>query len=222
MIFCFATYNLRMTQTARIWILIVLILTSCATPTPQPTPEVVSIYSSSFTQPWLTKLYDCAETSTVIRLSDSPSAADIRLQIGEPETLSGFAYQIDEDEILIVTNRVSPIQNLTLDQAQALFMGLGDPSMQVWVYASEENVQRVFEQAVMQGRAVTTSARVAVSPQQMSDMLMNESNSVGILSRHWQAGDVREVFSVGKVPVLALTGTESQGVIKNLLACLQK
>jgi hypothetical protein len=39
---------------------------------------------------------------------------------------------------------------------------------------------------------------------------------------HWIAGDVREVYSVAKVPVLALTQSEPQGVVKSLLACLQK
>ena len=67
-----------------------------------------------------------------------------------------------------------------------------------------------------------SSARVAVNPQQMSDTLVNESNSVGILPRHWKAGDVRDVYSVGVVPVLALTQAEPEGVVKSLLACLQK
>jgi hypothetical protein len=208
-------------------IILWFLISSCSTSTPPPTLQIVSVYSSSFTQPWLTELYDCAtESSAVIRLSDSApaSAAEIRLQIGEPEVLSGFAYQIDEEEILIVTNRVSPIQNLTLDQAQALFMGLGDAqaSVQVWVYDSDADVQRVFDQLVMKGRSVTSSARVAVNPQQMSDTLVNESNTVGILPRHWQVGDTREVFSVATVPVLALTKAEPQGAIKALISCLQK
>jgi len=63
---------------------------------------------------------------------------------------------------------------------------------------------------------------VAVSPQQMSDTLVNQPNTVGILPRHWKAGDVREVYSVAKVPVLALTNTEPQDAIKELIACLQK
>ena len=202
-----------------------LLISSCSTSTPPAsrTPQVVSVYSSSFTSPWLTELYDCAaESSVAIRVSETESVYDIRLQLGEPEFLSSFAYQIDEEEILIVTNRVSPIQNLTLEQAQGLFMGLGDPAVQVWVYASEAEMQIVFDQFVMKGRSVMSSARVAVNPQQMSDALVSESNSVGILSRHWIAGDVREVYSVAKVPALALTQTEPQGVVKSLLACLQK
>lgn len=205
-----------------VFLLSSFLLISCSTGTPPPAPEVVSVYSSPFTRPWLTELYDCAGTSVVIRLSDSPSEADIHLQLGEPEFLSSYAYQIDEEEILIVTSRISPIQNLTLEQAQALFMGLGDPSAQVWVYASGAEGQRVFDQFVMEGRSVTSSARVAVSPQQMSDTLINESNAVGILPRHWIAGDIREVYSAAKVPVLALTRSEPQGAVKELIGCLQK
>jgi hypothetical protein len=205
-----------------IFLLSSFLLFSCSTATPQPTPQVVSVYSSSFTQPWLTELYDCAtESSAIIRLSDSISAAEIRLHIGEPEVLSGFAYQIDEEEILIVAHRQSPIQNLNLEGVQELFMGLGDPSVQVWVYASEADVQRVFDQSAMEGRSVSPSALVAVSPQQMSDVLVNQPNTVGILPRHWMAGDVQEIYSVAKVPVLALTKSEPQGVVNNLIGCLQ-
>ena len=201
------------------------LLFSCSTGTPPPsTPQVVSVYSTSSAQPWLTELSDCAAMQNTVVLSrvDESSSADIVLQIGEPEFLSSFAYQIDTEEILIVTHRQSPVQNLTLEDARALFMALGNLEVQVWVYASGEDVQRVFDQFVMEGRSVTSSARMAVNPQQMSDTLVNESNTVGILPRHWKAGDVRDVFSVATVPVLALTRSEPQGVINQLIGCLQK
>ncbi len=50
------------------------------------------------------------------------------------------AYQIDEEEILIVTHRESPVQNLTLEEAQDLF-AQGNPSAQVWVYSSDADMQ---------------------------------------------------------------------------------
>lgn len=212
-------------------ILSTLFVSSCSTSTPQTPPQVVSVHSSSSATPWLADMYDCAdESSTLIRLSDLPSEADIRLQVGEPKMLLGIAYQIGEEEILIVTHRQSPIQNLTLDEAQLLFAGFGDPSMQVWVYDSAEDVFEVFDQFVMKGRSVSSSARVAVNPQQMSDVLKAEANAVGIMSRHWNPstgsgqgqGDVREVYSVAKAPVLAITQSEPQGVVKQLIGCLQK
>jgi len=200
------------------------LLFSCSTSTPQTTPQLVSVYSTASAQPWLTELYGCAATQSNVVLSrvDDSSTADIALRVGEPPFLSSYAYQIGTEEIFIVTHRQSPIQNLTLEEARTLFMGLGDPSVQVWVYASEEDIQRVFDQFLMDGRSVTSSAKVAANPQQMSDTLVNEPNTVGILPRHWKVGDSRFVFTVPNVPVLAITQNEPKGVIKELLACLQK
>ena len=200
---------------ASIWI------SSCSTSTPLATPEVVTVYSTSAAEPWLHALYDCAQTSPVLSRVDDPSLGQIALQVGEPKMLQ-FAYQIDTEEILIVTHRQSPVNNLTVEQARALFAGQSDPSMQVWVYASGEDVQEVFDQFVMEGRNVTSSARIAANPQQMSDTLVNEPNTVGILPKHWKAGDSRFVYTIPNIPVLAIAQAEPHGSVKNLIACLQK
>jgi hypothetical protein len=200
----------------------ILILSACTPAAPSATPEVISVYSTAAAQPWLSELYDCAGTASVLSRVEDSSAAAIALRVGQPETLTTPAYQIDTEDILVVTQRQSPVQNLTLEEARALFAGQGDPSMQVWVYASGVDVQDVFNKSVMQGQNIASNARLAVDPQQMSDTLVNEPNTVGILPRHWKAGDSREVFSVGSVPVLAITPKEPQGAIKQLIACLQK
>lgn len=205
-----------------VFLLSSLLLFFCSAPPPSATPQLITIYSTSAAQPWLPQLYECAGTLSVLARVDDPSAADILLRIGEPPFLNSPAFQIDTEEILIVTHRQSPIQNLSLEEARALFAGQGDPSVEVWVYASGEDVQEIFDQVVMAGRSVSSYARLAVNPQQMSDTLVNESNVVGILPRHWKAGDAREVFSVATAPVLAITDSEPQGVTQELLACLQK
>ena len=198
-----------------------LLLSSCSTGTLQPTAQVVTVYSTSAATPWLGGLYSCAESFAVISRVDNPSTADIALRIGEPDFLIGFAYQIDEEEILIVTHRQSPVQNLNPDEAQNLFAGLGDPSVQVWVYDSVDDVFGVFDQFVMKGRSVSSSANIAFTPQQMSDVMNGESNAVGILPRHWKAGDVRDVYSIATVPVLAITQNEPQDAVNRIIGCLQ-
>ena len=206
--------------------LLSLFVSSCSTSAPPPpTPVVVSVYSTSAAESWLYELYECgtAYNNAVISRVDDPSAADISLRVGEPEVLSGSAFQIDTEEILVVTQRQSPVQNLTLEQAQTLFaQGDANASVQVWVYASDADVQQVFDQLVMAGRSVTPSAKIAVNPQQMSDTLVNEPNTVGILPKHWKMGDSRFVLAIPNIPVLALTKSEPQGVIKELISCLQK
>jgi len=197
-------------------------LSACTPATPPATPEVVPVYSSSAAQPWLSELYKCAGTTSVISRVNDPASATILLRVGEPDHLASPSYQIDSEEILIATQRQSPVQNLTLEQARELFAGQGDPSVQVWVYAAGEDVQEVFDRLVMAGGSVTHNVWLAANPGQMSDLLVNKPNTVGILPRHWKAGDSRQVFPVGTVPVLAITQTEPQGVIKQLIACLQK
>lgn len=208
--------------TPALFLLASLLLFSCSPGTPPATPQVVTVYSTSAAQPWLSLLYDCAGTSVLLSRVDDAALANIMLRVGEPNFLASPVFQIDTEEILIVTHRQSPLQNLTLDEARALFAGQGDPSVQVWVYASGEDVQDAFEQAVMAGRSITPAARLAFNPQQMSDTLVNETNAVGILPRHWKAGDTREVYAIAQIPVLALTNSEPQGVIQELIACLQK
>lgn len=205
-----------------LFLLSCFLFASCSPGTPSATPQLVTVYSTSAAEPWLYSVYECAGTSLVISRVDDPSAADIALRVGEPAFLDTPAFQIDTEEILIVTHRQSPIQNLNLEGARALFAGQGDPSVQVWVYAAEDDVQGIFDQVVMAGSSLTPTARLAVNPQQMSDTLVNEMNTVGVLPRHWKVGDVREVFSVATVPVLAITSSEPQGILQELIACLQK
>lgn len=182
----------------------------------------MNVYASASTHPWLADVYECAPAGIVVSVASDPTLADISLRLGEPHFVPASVYQIDTEDILIVTHRQSAVQNLTVTEARTLFAGQGDPSVGVWVHASGEDVQRAFEQAVMQGRSVTSSARLAASPQHMSDVLVNELNTIGILPRHWKAGDVRDVLTIPNVPVLAITNTEAQGAIRDLLSCLQK
>jgi hypothetical protein len=132
------------------------------------------------------------------------------------------AFQIDREDLLVVTHRESPVQNLSADEVRALFAGQGQADVQVWVFGSGEDLQQVFAREIMHGATVTSLARLAVNPQQMSNTLNSDKNTVGLLGRHWKTGTVREVFSLPDQPVLAITATEPHGAVKEILACLQK
>jgi hypothetical protein len=201
-------------------LLLSFIISACASATQIAQTEIVNVYATSAAQPWLKELYSCAENLSAT-LNITANEPDIFLRVGEPENIISPAFKIDEEEILIVTNRESPVQNLTLAEAQELF-AQGSDSAKVWVYPSDADMQLVFDQLVMKGRSVTSFAKLAASPQQMSDLLNAEKDTVGILPKHWKAGTVREVFSAGIVPVLAITQEEPQGAVRTLISCLQK
>jgi hypothetical protein len=198
------------------------LLTACApSAAPAPTPQVISVYASPATQPWLPKVYACAEqTSALIRLSAS-SAVDIRLRLGEPENSTAFAYQIDNEEILIVANNASSIQELTADEVRRLF-SQGQDNAQIWVFATGEEVQQIFEREIMHETSISSLARLATSPKEMEQALNMDKNAVGMLPKHWQTGAMRLLYTLPNVPVLALTPVNPQGAVKEILACLQK
>ena len=201
----------------------VFTLTACTTPTAAPTPRVVSVYATAAAQPWLADVSNCADSASItIRFSASPSAANIRLRIGEPEHLNTPAYQIDREDLLVVTHRESLVPNLTAGEVRALFSRPEGQSAQIWVFASGEDIQQVFAREIMQGTMVSSLARLAVSPRQMSEAINMDKNAAGILPRHWKTGTMREVFSLPDLPVLAITTAEPQGAVKEILACLQK
>jgi hypothetical protein len=201
-----------------------LFLSACApTATPASTPQLIRIQATAATQPWLADAYNCAQgLSSILANVDDPNLADISIRMGEPESLSAFAYQIDIEDLLIVTHRESQLQNLTAEDARRLFSHLEPQVVQVWVFASGEDTQQVFVHEVLHGQMLTSLAQVAVSPQQMSDSLNQDKNAVGILPRRWKAETMREIFRLSEIPVLALVKSEPQGLIKALLACLQK
>jgi len=198
------------------------ILISCGSQS-QPTfqSEIIDVYSTPAAQPWMSDLFACANDLSV-GLNVTSDSPDIYLRIGEPENLISPAYKFDEEELLLVTHRESPVQNLTIDDAQTLFAGQDDPDVELWVYSSDADLQIAFDQLVMKGRAVSSFAFVAPNPQVMSDTLNIHSNAVGILPRHWKAGMVREVYSAGTIPVLAITQDNPNETVSQLVECLQK
>jgi len=183
--------------------------------------QALDIYATPAAQPWLADVYACAPEGIALRVVDSPDQADLAIRLGEPDLWPAPVYQIGSEEILVAAHPASPLQDLTLEAARALFAGAGDPSVGVWVYAGGEDVQGVFEQAVMAGRPVTSLAHLAAGPQHMSDVLSETSNAVGILPRRWKVSDLQVAYTIPDVPVLALVNGEPQGALRVLLACLQ-
>ena len=214
-------------------LIISLALAACGPAAPATTPEIVSVYATSSTQTWLTELYNCdpAGSSTVIEVVTDPHAAQIVLRLGQPASLADPAYQIATEDILVVVHPQVGLGSLTADQVRAIFLGQvtnwkevggNDLPVQVWTYAAGEDVQQIFQSAVLLGGPVSSLARLAVSAQDMSDSVGTAPGSVGVLSRHWKGGNTREAFQAASVPVLALTPSEPQGAVRDSIACLQK
>ncbi|MEI7844579.1 MAG: hypothetical protein WCK35_02135 [Chloroflexota bacterium] len=210
----------------RILLTSLFILTACtptpAAPPPVNTPQVLKIHASAAAQPWLFEAFDCADKLHIFLFdTNDPEAAEINIRIGEPDQLTAPAFQIDQEDLLVVTHRENPLQNLTAEEVRLLFSN-PNAEIQTWVYALSEDVQQVFAKIMMKGQGITSLARIAGTPQQMSDIINQDKNAVGLLPVHWKAGTMRVIFTIPGIPVLAITKSKPAGQTQALLECLQK
>lgn len=206
-----------------------VLLGACARVPQAPTPELVSVYATSAVYPWLRNVYECAPSSVSVRLAN-PDGADISLRLGEPIPLASPAYQIGLEDVLIIVHPQTGVGTLTTDQARQIFageitnwqdVGGADLPIQVWVFSVAQDVQALFNRVVMNGRPVTSLARLAVSAQAMADSVGSNPGSVGLLPRRWKTGSTREAWALSSVPVLAVVKTPPQGILTDMLRCLQ-
>jgi phosphate transport system substrate-binding protein len=206
-----------------------LVIVQACVPAATGSLAVVRVHSSTAAYPSLSKVYECAPAGTAIEISDAVSA-DLGLRVGEPPHLTTRAYQIGVEDLLVVVNPQSGIGALTQDQVADVFAGQianwralqgADLPVQVWTYSAGEDVQQLFDRLVMQGRPVTSLARLAVTAHQMSDSVGSIAGSVGLLPRRWKTDNTLEAFSLPSLPVLATVDSAPNGALRELLSCLQ-
>jgi hypothetical protein len=207
----------------------ILFLTACVAQPPRQGPDVLTVFATSGAHPWLSDAFGCAPESTALVVAD-PNSADVSLRLGEPESITTPAYQIGHEDILAIIHPQIGVSALTLGQVRRILAGevanwneVGgtDLAVQVWTFSPAEDVQVIVDHVVLQGRPVASGARLAVSAQAMSDSVGMFPGSIGVLPRRWKAGNTREALMLTSVPVLAISKSEPQGSLRQILSCLQ-
>ena len=210
---------------------------ACSPATPTATPETIRVQYSFAAQPWLGKLSGCAGGNILtaeLRSANfqDPQSIDLVMRLGQPEAITGPAFQLGTEDLVVIVNRQNPLNQLSVDQVRGLFNGRivnwkvingQDTPVAVWVFPPGEDVQQIFEQSLLGGNPVTSTARLANSPDEMSQAIAKDVAAVGIITRHWKTGNTTEAFTVASnLPILAITQSTPRGSLEQILACLQK
>ncbi len=217
-------------------LLALLLLSGCTPASPASTPQPITVQYTAAAQPWLAALAGCSGNNVVttqLRSADmlDITQADLTIRIGESSNTTARTYQIGTDDILVIANPKNPINRLTIEQVRGLFTGQiqnwkniqgAEAPVQVWVFASGEDVQQIFEQTSLGSTLVTSAARLATGPDEMAQAIANDINAIGIFTSHWDSGNASILFTGASVPVLASTSPEPQGAFPQILVCLQK
>jgi hypothetical protein len=214
-----------------------ILLVSCAPSAPTPISAPLTVQYSFATIPWLKSLYNCAGNQPVSAELCTADLQDIRtadlvMRISSSVDLPAAYFQIGTDDLLVIVNNQNPINKLTADQVRSLFTGRiqtwkpvnGNVApVQVWVFPVAEDVQQVFEYSILNDSPVTSLARLASTPEGMTQAVSNDVNAIGIITRRWKTENTSEVFTAASsLPVLAITKSDLHGGLSQILACLQK
>jgi ABC-type phosphate transport system substrate-binding protein len=226
-----------MKQASVFFILVSIFLTSCTPTALKPKPEQFTVQYTAVTVPWLASLYSCANNTVVIaeqREADflDLSSASMVIRLGRPDHLTGYAFQIATDNLLVIVNPKNPTSNLSTDQVYGLFTGKiqnwksingVDMQVQAWVYPAGEDIQEFFMQTVLHGSPITSAAHLANNPNEMLGSVQKDENAIGIIIQRWKTGNVTSVYTAASnLPVLANTLSKPQGTLSEILGCMQK
>jgi phosphate transport system substrate-binding protein len=191
--------------------------------------------------------YDLPDIALFFVDSPTPNlniqSMDILLEMGNPSVLPNTLYvsQVGWEQILVVVNKDNPISRLSTGEIQAIFSGQapswengsGTP-IQVWIFPSEDPIRTLFDSLVMKSERITSQAMLAPDLQAMLEAVAADANSMGYLPESYLID--ADIYLVGKVktlqldqtlqddlhqPIIVLTMGEPQGVMRDLLVCLQ-
>jgi ABC-type phosphate transport system substrate-binding protein len=132
---------------------------------------------------------------------------------------------------LVITNLQHSTKHLNATQVYTVFSGQintwkeidgSNSTIQVWVFAASEDIQSIFDQVVMNGSPVTSTARLASTPGEMTEAISKDVDAIGIINRRLMPVGTIDIFKVTKMPVLAFTGSNPSAELNSLISCLQK
>jgi undecaprenyl-diphosphatase len=188
-------------------------------------------------------------TEKPANLLDS-STADVRLRWGAPVSLSGIAFELAQDALVLVVHPDNSLARISAAQLAALYShsgtqtwlealsgctecsfkksppGFGDQTIQRWAYPSGDDTGLVFQSQLK--TQTSPQVNLAPDPQALRQAVAADPAAIGFLPAHWLDSSVRLLpvanLASGQLnqPVLAITSSEPGGALRAWLNCIQK
>lgn len=203
---------------------------------PHPSPQSIQIEISPIVLSILkNELYGCAEKNSGIVINhnilDSPIPekmnADLRIILGEPG-IGGweFMYQLGLEEIVIITNIDSNLNQGYLDAIQEIYTA-ENPDRVVLSFPKGDIVRTIFQGVILGDQEIMPYALVVTSPNEMLQNIKQNKDAIGYIPGSLVTNEVKvislepDIEETLKQPILGLTVQEPDGYFKIYLDCLQ-
>lgn len=232
----------------KIFLLVLLIgLVSCSPPptaTIPSSPQPIKVAISPILEPARKALHSCAISlpgmsfilEVIPQTSQNFNSSDLILWWGDKPEEVDFAFQIAEEELVVIANPDNKDTGLSASELQTTFSGrvenwseisTFEEAVTVWIYPEESYSSEIFKSAVLGEYGYSRLANIAPSPGPMLEEISAYPGAIGFVPGAWLSAEVSQVdiepdiqLALNK-PVLALTKSEPLAGVKDLIACLQ-
>jgi ABC-type phosphate transport system substrate-binding protein len=237
-----------------------LFLAACAvapeaSPTPQPALPLVAVTPSlePLVRGWLERYAEAQgvpEFDLTIRTrqaaEEEAQAGEIALVVAAGAPPAGwFATPLGHEALAVVVHPENPVRAFQADQLASIFSGetrrwdaLSGPNTEIQplVPVEGDELRTLFADRILGLRRVTSSARLAASPEDMAGLVAGDPGRIGLLP--WSAVDERLLVAAidGRLPsddsiaagdypftldVIAMAPEEPQGALRAWLVWMQ-
>jgi len=170
-------------------------------------------------------------------------AEEVVLELGDPATRDASMYlsQVGWEQIIVVVNQDNLLSKLSIDNIRLIYSGIkstwengSDQHIQVWVLPDGDPTRISFDQAVIVFQSLTSEAMLAPDSQAMLEAIAVDINAIGYLPESILSSAEPTLVENIKIvqldksldealrqPVIAVTRSEPQGRMRDLLVCLQ-
>jgi phosphate transport system substrate-binding protein len=164
------------------------------------------------------------------------TTSDLVLWWGNKPEEVRFAFQIAEDELVVIINVDNPNTALSTKELVGLFNGrinhwtdisIFAEKLAVWIYPEGSHLSGIFNSGVLSDQGYSRLANLAPSPGPMLEEVSTDPGAIGFVSRAWLLPKVSQseidpdLQIALRRPILALVNSEPQSGVRDLLACLQ-
>ena len=161
-------------------------------------------------------------TGLVVFEADRPpnpaGAQELTLWLGEPPDGSLNAALLGFEEIVVVASIESSRAEMTEAEVRRLLSGEG--TAEIWLPQPGLAMRDALD-AFMGGAAYPPEAFLAPTAAAMVEAVSDSPGALGVLPAAWLTDGLKSVFTLGEMPVLALTEGVPQGKMRELIGCLQ-
>jgi hypothetical protein len=213
-------------------------------------PEVIFLEVTPAVVHWLPQVAVCAEgipnfgvqTRVLPRAELSVAESDLILRLGERLDTDPFVAVVGTEEIVIIAGQDVPVTALSLESLQAIYAGeithwravpeySGDnrlgQAINLLSYPEGHELETIFRRAYLADEPIGGEPQVFLTIEFLENLLESYPGAIGYLLASQVPEGVRVLPVTGEGDlaseqlVLAITSTEPEGNLKQLLLCLQ-